>query len=326
MLRFRKLSVVLAWAFGIVCSYPLPSAAQDYPSRPVRVLVGYAAGGVVDSIARLYAEELSRRLGQPFVIDNLPGAFMQRPSEAVMRAPPDGYTLMVGTDEMVMWPYLKSDYKFRLPGDFSPIAPMAKTWTVFAIKAGLSAKSFPDFIEYAKQNPGMIRYGSSGTGGVLHVAVELLKLKTGLDLVHVPYRSGAQSVTDLLAGQIEMNSMGLASARALDPARAHAIAQTGPRRHPMLAEVPTTAELGLPDIRIEPWFFLVGPANMPASIVNKLNAELAAIAGTESFRHKLEQIGFVADSANPKEFVARLQSESDRWKQLIPAMGLKITN
>jgi len=300
-----------------------PALADDYPARPIRILVGYAAGGVVDIIACMYAKELTTRLGQSVIVDNVASGYMQRATETALRSEPDGYTLLIGTNEMLMWPYLRDDYRFRMLTDFAPVATMAKNWTVFAINNKLPAKSFSEFIEYAKKNPGKLKYGSSGVGGVLHIVGELLKQKTGIDMVHVPYRSGSQSVTDLLAGQIDMASIGVASSRSLDPARAHVIAQTGPTRHPMLPDVPTTAELGLPEVRITPWFFLLGQKDIPKPVIARLSTEMNAISQTAAFRQQLEKIGFVAEPMTHEEFVAGLNAEATRWKAVIPTMGLR---
>ena len=162
--------------------------------------------------------------------------------------------------------------------DYVPVALVTTSWTVFAIYPGLPAQTLPEFISYAKANPGKLRYGSGGVGGALHIAVEMLKLKTGIDLIHVPYRGGGQAATDAMSGQIEMVSMGLASARVAEGGKLRILAQTGPSRHPLFPDVPTTAEYGLPDVRMDTWFGVVAPPGTPDAIVARLDRAVADVA------------------------------------------------
>ena len=210
-------------------------------------------------IGRLYAERLSERLGQPIVVDNRPGAMTQLATDVLTHADPDGYTLMLGPSELVMLPFLKKDYPFDPTRDITPVALVTTSWTLFAVYPGLPMKTLPEFIDYAKARPGKLRYGSGGVGGALHIAVEMLKLKTGIDMIHVPYRGGEQDATDAMAGQIDMASIGLASGRVAEGGKLRLLAQTGPKRHPLYPDVPTTAEYGLPDVRMDTWFGLIAP-------------------------------------------------------------------
>ncbi len=192
---------------------PLRGHADDYPSRPIHLIITTPAGSLVDVLGRLYAEAMSARLGQPIVVDNRSGGMTMLGTDVLSHADPDGYTLMIGPSELTMLPFLKKDYRYEPNKDYTPVALVTSSWTVFAIYPGLPVKTLPEFIAYAKANPGKLRYGSGGVGGALHIAVEELKLKTGIDLVHVPYRGGGQAATDAMAGQIDMVSLGLASAR-----------------------------------------------------------------------------------------------------------------
>jgi tripartite-type tricarboxylate transporter receptor subunit TctC len=318
----RLVATTVATALIVTTQGKALCADGDYPRRPIRVLVGYAAGGVVDVVGRLFASELSIRLGQPVFIENLPGAFMQRPSEIVSRATPDGYTLMIGTSEMTMWPYLRKSYRFQLSSDFTPVSMLANNWTVFASYPGLPVTSLPEFVAYAKQNPGKLRYGSSGAGGVLHVVVELLKQSAGVDIIHVPYRGGSQTLQDLMAGNIELASVGLPSAQVAEGGRLRILAQAGPRRHSRLPDVPTTAEVGYPEVHVEPWFSLLGPPNLPSAIVNRLDTEIRAISDSADFNAKLEKIGFASSYMPHDKFVDYISDDLRRWKDLIPTMGI----
>jgi tripartite-type tricarboxylate transporter receptor subunit TctC len=300
--------------------------AQDYPARPIRLIITSPAGSLVDVLGRLIADELGTRVGQTVVVDNRPGAMTQVGADALNRAPADGYTLMIGTSEMSMLPALKKGYRYDPLKDFTPIALVATSWTVFAINPAGPAQTLTDFVAYAKANPGRLRYGSGGVGGALHVAVEMLKLKTGIDLVHVPYRGGAQAATDAISGQIELVSMGLASARVAEGGKLRVLAQTGPRRHPMFADVPTTAELGLPEVRMETWFGLIAPPNTPDAIVHKLVGAIEVGVQQQSFRQKLFDIGCDIALKPPAEFAAFISADRDRWSRLIPAMGISLAD
>ena len=224
---------------------PSRGRADDYPSRPIHLIVTSPAGSLVDVIGRLVAQGLGERLGQPVVVDNRPGAMTQLGTDVLVHADPDGYTLMIGPSELAILPFEKKGYPYDPTKDITPIALMTTSWTMFAIYPKLPPQTLPEFIAYAKANPGKLHYGTNGVGGALHLAVEMLKLKTGIDIVHVPYRGGEQAATDAMAGQIEMVSMGLASARVAQGGKLRVLAQTGPTRHPLFPDVPTTAEYGL---------------------------------------------------------------------------------
>jgi tripartite-type tricarboxylate transporter receptor subunit TctC len=247
-------------------------------------------------------------------------------SDALNRAPADGYTLMIGTSELTMLPFLKKGYRYDPLKDFTPIALVATSWTVFAVNPAVPANTLAEFIAYAKANPGRVRYGSGGVGGSLHIAVEMLKLKTGADLVHVPYRGGSQAAADAISGQIEMVSMGLASARVAEGGKLRILAQTGPSRHPMFADVPTTGEFGLPDVRMDTWFGLIAPPNTPEPVVSQLARAIETGLQQQSFREKLFRIGCEAVWKSPADFAAFIAADGDKWSKLIPAMGISLAD
>jgi tripartite-type tricarboxylate transporter receptor subunit TctC len=197
---------------------------------------------------------------------------------------------------------------------------------VFAVNPAVPANSLTEFIAYAKANPGRVRYGSGGVGGALHIAVEMLKLKTGIDLVHVPYRGGAQAAADAISGQIEMVSMGLASARVAEGGKLRLLAQAGPGRHPMFADVPTTAEFGLPDVRMDTWFGLIAPPNTPDAIVEQVARAIGAGLQQKTFRERLFAIGCDVAWRPPPDFAAFITAERDKWSKLIPAMGIALAD
>ena len=296
--------------------------AQDYPSRPIKLLIHTPAGSLVDVLGRLIAQDLGDRLGQSIVVDNRPGAATQIAVETLVRTPPDGYTLMINTSEATMLPFLKKSYRYDAIKDFTPIALAVTSWTVFAVNPKVPANTLPELIAYSKTHTGGVRYGSGGIGGALHIAVEMLKLKSGGQFVHVPYRGGAQAATDAISGQIEMVSMGLASTRVAANGQLRILAQTGPSRHPMLPDVPTTAEVGLPDVRMDTWFGLVGPPNMPNEIVTRLTRELDVVLKQPALQDKLSKAGLAIDFRPGAQFISFMAGETKRWEQLIPAIGI----
>jgi tripartite-type tricarboxylate transporter receptor subunit TctC len=316
---FRCVRLLLAAAALLASG---AAQAQDYPNRPIRLLIHTPPGSLVDTLGRILGADLGERLGQSLIIDTKPGAATMLAAEQLNRAPPDGYTLMVNTSEATMLPFLKRSYRYDPIKDFTPIALAVTSWTVFAVHPKVPANTLLELIAYSKSHPGGVRYGSGGTGGVLHIAVEMLKLKSGGNFVHVPYRGGAQAATDAISGQIEMVSMGLASTRVAEGGKLRVLAQTGPSRHPMLPEVPTTAEAGLPDVRMDTWFGLVGPPGMPRDVIERISRELAVVARQPAFRDKLARLGLAVDFRPGDEFIVFMAEDTKKWRELIPAMGI----
>jgi tripartite-type tricarboxylate transporter receptor subunit TctC len=301
---------------------PLTLRAEDYPTRPIHLEVGFAPGGVADTIARLYAKELTVRMGQSVIVDNMPSAYNMKPTEMVSRATPDGYYIMLGSSDMLMLPYMKKNYRYRFDRDFTPIASLASSWTVFAVNSDLPVKTLQDFVDYAKARKGAVSYGSGGIGTPMHIAAELLEMQSHIELIHVPYQSGAASLTDLLGGRIAMSSMGLASAKSVEGANLRVLAQAGDRRHPLFPDVPTIAEAGYPDASLEYWFGLFGPAKLPSNVIHVLDATLKDISTDAAFQKLLVQVGMTADFRSSEDFGRYIQEESKRWEQLVPAIGL----
>ena len=301
-------------------AFPAAAVAQDYPTRPIKLLIHTPPGSLVDVLGRLVGQELSDRLGQSLIIDNRVGGATIIAVEQLKNSPPDGYTLMINTSEATMLPFLKKSYRTDPIEDFTPIALVVTSWTVFAVNPKVPANTLPELVAYSKSHP--VRYGSGGTGGALHIAGEMLKLKSGGNFVHVPYRGGAQAATDAISGQIEMVSMGLASTRVADSGQLKILAQAGPSRHPMLPEVPTTAEAGMPEVRMDTWFGLVGPPGMPKEVVTRINRELVAIVKEPAFQDKLAKLGLAVDYRPDAAFISFMADDTKKWRELIPAMGI----
>jgi len=319
----RRSAICLA---ALLAVGPLPASADDYPNHPIRLLIHTPPGSLVDTLGRIVGQELSERLGQSVVPDNRPGAASMIAVEQLVRAPADGYTLLINAPESTMLPVLKKSYHYDPVKDFTPIALVVTSWTVFAINPNVPAQTLPELVAYSKSHPGGVRYGSGGVGGALHIVVEMLKQKSGGNFVHVPYRGGAQAATDAISGQIEMVSMGLASTRVASGGKLRILAQTGPRRHPILPDVPTTAELGMPEVRMETWFGLAGPSGMPKEIVARLNRELAVIVKKQEFQDKLTKLGMAVDYKPGDTFRTFLGAEARKWKELLPKLAIPVAD
>jgi tripartite-type tricarboxylate transporter receptor subunit TctC len=318
--RMLRRAGVLAAALGCLGLGPIAAQAQDYPSRPIRLIIHTPPGSLVDVLGRLVGQELSQRLNQSIVADNRTGGATMIAVEQLIHSPPDGYTLMISTSEATMQPFLKKTYRYDPIKDFTPVALLVTSWTVFAVNPKVPAGTLQELVAFSKDHP--VRYGSGGIGGVLHIAGEMLKLKSGGNFVHVPYRGGAQAATDAISGQIEMVSMGLASTRVAESGQLKILAQAGPSRHPMLPDVPTTGEAGYPDVQMNTWFGLAGPPGMPKEVVARLDKELAAVMADQAFRDKLAKLGMAAEFKPAAGFVSYLTDDSRRWQELIPAMGI----
>jgi tripartite-type tricarboxylate transporter receptor subunit TctC len=317
---------VLATILALITAASLAASAEDYPTHPIKLLIHTPAGSLVDVLGRIVGQDLGDRLGQPFIADNRPGAASMIAVEQLIRAPADGYTLLINAPEAMMLPVLKRSYHYDPIKDFTLIALVVTSWTVFAANPKVPANTLPELIAYSKSHPGGVRYGSGGVGGALHIVVEMLKQKTGGNFVHVPYRGGAQAATDAISGQIDMVSMGLASTRVAEGGKLKILAQTGPRRHPILPDVPTTAELGLPEVRMDTWFGLVGPPNIPKPIVDRINREIAVVVKQPAFQDKLTKLGLAVDYRPDAEFKAYMVDEAKKWQALLPKLDIPVAD
>jgi tripartite-type tricarboxylate transporter receptor subunit TctC len=299
--------------------------ADAYPSKPVKVIVPFAAGGATDIIGRFVADRLGRELGQTFVVDNRAGANGAIGAEAVARSPADGYSLLVvtaGTHAIN-----KSLYK-SLPydpvKDFTHVALVANAPNAVVVHPSVPAKTIPELIAYAKQNPGKLYFGSAGSGSTLHLSGELFNTMAGVELVHVPYKGGSAAIVDLLGGRIQMMFDSISPALPnIQAGRTRVLAVTGSKRTSILPDVPTVAEAGLPGYVATAWFGIVGPANMPPDVTKKLNAAINKIIATDEARAQLTKLGGEPFIASPEEFRAHVQTEVAKWAKVVEASGAK---
>ena len=313
----------LHWAAGAAL-LPVVSRrawSETYPSRPVRMLVGFPAGNAPDIIARLVGQGLSDRLGQQFVIENRPGAASNIATEAALSAPADGYTLLLIVLTNVFNATLYSNLKFNFMRDIAPVAAIADAPYLVVVNPSFPAKTIPELIAYAKANPGKINYASGGNGSSSHVFGELLKKMADVDLVHVPYRSSF--MPDLLAGQVQMtiNPIPQASEYVAN-GKLRGLAVTTAERLPALADMPTVAEF-VPGYVATGWYGLCVPRNTPAEIVNTLNAAMNAALADPKAKARLLALGVEAMTMTPSQFGKFVAADFEKWAKVIKSAGIK---
>jgi tripartite-type tricarboxylate transporter receptor subunit TctC len=297
--------------------------AQTYPTRPVRLVVGAPAGGGFDIVARLMGQWLSERLGQPFVIDNRPGAGGNIGTEAVVRAPSDGYTLLLVTAASAINATLYEKLSFNLSHDIVPVAGIADVPEVMVVNPSLPAKTVPEFIAYAKANPGKLSMASGGNGTPSHVAGELFKMMTGTNMVHVPYRGLSPALTDLLGGQVQVAFGGLPSSiEHIRTGKLRALAVTTATRSEALPDIPTLGDF-VPGYEASMWYGIGAPRNTPAEIVDKLNKEINAALADPKMNARLADLGGVALPGSPAEFGKLIADETEKWAKVIKFAGIK---
>jgi len=302
----------------------LPAAAQDYPTRPVRLIVPFAPGGSADVFGRFIAQRLQESLGQNFVVDNRPGGGSVIGTDAVAKAAPDGYTLLVMSNAHTVNESLIPNKPFALMRDFAPVAPINASDLVLVTRAGLPFYTLADLIKAAKARPGSMSYASSGPGTPYHMAGELFKAMAGISLVHIPYKGSAGARTDVLGGQLEMMFDAIPTmSEHVRSGKVKALATTGGKRSAILPDVPTMDEAGVPGYEATLWLGLMAPKGTPAAIVNKLNAEIAKITGNAEVRRTWAAQGTAALTMNTDEFTRYLNEDIAKWARVVKISGAK---
>jgi tripartite-type tricarboxylate transporter receptor subunit TctC len=316
------LRLLLALA-AIAASFTLH--AQDWPTRPVKIIAPFAPGGTADTLGRLVAKSLSEQLKESFVVENRAGAGGVVGSEFVAKSPPDGYTLVIsGIASHVIAPLLPGGTPYDPLKDFTHIALIGGPPAVFAVDPKLPAKTLKEFVALAKAKPGKLTYGSPGPGTQGQLVAEHFKRLAGIDVVHVPYKGAAQAVADLMGGQINAVSTTLSTASGqIRGGRARALAISSEKRLPDYPDIPTFAEQGYPDLIATVWFSLSGPANLPPEIVEKLNAEVRRALETTQVRQRMRHEGILPNRLDAKEFTAFVADELRRWGPIVRASGAK---
>jgi tripartite-type tricarboxylate transporter receptor subunit TctC len=312
-------------AAGAAALFALPhiARAQVYPSRPVRLIVPFAPGGATDIVARLIGQWMSEHLGQPFVIDNRPGAGGNLGAEAVVKAQPDGYTILMASTTNAINATLYDNLNFNFIRDIAPVAGIMRYPYVMVVTPSLPAKTVPEFIAYAKANPHKLNMASPGNGSPNHVSGELFKMMTGVDMVHVPYRSGGPALTDLLGGQVQvMFPATVSSIEYIRGGRLRALAVTTATRWDALPEISTVSEF-VPGYEASNWFGICAPNATPVAIVDKLNNEVNAALADHKIKARLADLGSVPLSLSPADFGKLIAEETEKWAKVIRAANIK---
>jgi tripartite-type tricarboxylate transporter receptor subunit TctC len=298
-------------------------SAQAYPARPVRLIIGYPPGGSADITARLTGQWLSERLGQPVVIESRPGAATNLATEAVVRAPPDGYTLLLVAPANAINATLYDKLNFDSLRDLAPVAGIIRFPNVVVVNPSLPIKTIPELIAYAKANPGKLNMASSGNGSTIHMSGELFKMITGINMVHVPYRGGAPALTDLISGQVHVMFDNVpTSAEHVKAGRLRGLAVTSAARSEVLPELPTVADF-VPGYEASAWYGLGAPKNTPADVIEKVNKEINAILADATPKARFAELGASLLPGSPADFGKLLAEETEKWGKVVKFAGVK---
>lgn len=302
-----------------------PASAQDYPTKPVRMIVGYPPGGVVDILGRVVAERLSERLGQTVIVENHPGASGIVGNRVAAQAEGDGYTLLMGYfSTLAVHPSLYKDLPYDPVKDYAPIGRIATTPLILVVSPKVQANNLRELIDLAKSRPGRLNYGATGNGSGAHLAAELLKQLAGIQMTQIPYKGSAPALTDLQGDHIQVLFDALPSALPLvNGGKLRAFAVTGATRSALVPDVPTVAESGFPNYQFAPWLGLLAPQGTPPAIVERLNTELNAVLAMPEVAKKLTPLGYQLKGSSPQEFAAFIKSERARWAKFIADAGIK---
>ncbi len=323
--NFRRQWLQAALLAAGAAVFSVGAQAQAYPTKPIRLVVPFTPGGVTDTSGRLIAEQLSRRLGQQVIVDNRPGASGNIGTQQVAAAEPDGHTLLLGFDgTLVINPHVFPKVGFDTLKDFAPIGKIGDAVLILVAHPNFQAKTLKDVIALSKSQAGGLSYGTSGTGGTPHIAGELLRQRTGANLVHVPYKGGGQAMTDVLGGNIPLVYTAVAGAVShAKSGKLHAVAVSSAQRAPSLPEVPTFIEAGLNDFDINSWVGLLAPAKTPRAIVDKLNTELNAVLNDPVVRERLLTLGITASPGGPERFGRDMARDLSRYAAVVKAANIK---
>jgi tripartite-type tricarboxylate transporter receptor subunit TctC len=322
----RGISMSVALAVSLAALTVRVGAQDAYPSKPIRLVVTTAAGGALDLVARTTAERLSESLGQPLIIENLPAGNGSIAAGQIAKANPDGYTIMMSVDStLTVNPHLYKNLPYDPFKDFAPVSIVTQLPLVLVTGAASKATNVRELIALAKANPGKLNYASTGIGTQLHIGMELFKLVTKTDIVHVPYRGTTGAMADLLGGRIEMVLIGQSSAKAqAEAGKVRILGIASPKRSPLMPNVPTMAEAGVPGYEVSSWFAMLAPAKTPKAIVARLSAEIKKAAQHPKFIAALTSQGMEILATTPEQMQEAMMTTSKKWGDVITATGTTI--
>jgi tripartite-type tricarboxylate transporter receptor subunit TctC len=319
----RRKFLHLAAGAAVLPVVPRFARAQAYPTRPVRIVVPYVAGGPAELLARLFGQWLSERLGQPFIVENRAGAGGNIGTEVVVRAAPDGYTLLLVTTANAVNASLYPKLNYDFLRDIAPVAGLIRVPAVLEVNPVVPAKSVPEFIAYAKANPGKLNMGSAGIGTIQHVTGELFKMMANVDMLHVPYRGQAPAMTDLLGGQVQVMFDGMAASIGhIKGGAVRALAVTTAKRAEALPDLPTVGDF-LPGFEASAWYGVAAPGNAPSEVIDKLNKEINAAFAAPTIKERLSELGGVVLAGSPAAFGKILAEETEKWRKVVLAANIK---
>jgi tripartite-type tricarboxylate transporter receptor subunit TctC len=311
------------FAAGVAALSTRLASAQIYRSQPVHVMVGYPPGGAADIISRLIGQWLSERLGQPFVTENRPGAGSNIATETVVKAPPDGQTLLLASTANAINATLYQKLNFNFIGEIAPVAGIARGPNVMVVNPSVPAKTVPEFIAHAKANPGKVNMASAGNGSPQHVAGELFKMMTSVNMIHVPYRGGSPALVDLLGGQVQVYFATVASSiEYIKAGKLNALAVTSASRSEALPDTPTVSEF-VPGYEASSWYGVGAPRNTDVKIIARLNKEVGAALTDPQMKSRFADLGFSALACSPAEFGKFIAEDTEKWGKVIRAANIR---
>ena len=317
--------IFLKSLFFLAALLPALALAQAFPSKPVRLIVGFPAGGPADIFGRSLAQGMAAELGQPVVVENVSGVGGVIGVDRVAKSAPDGYTLCINSaSPLVIAPYSLSTLPYDAKKDFAFITLVVRVPEVLAVHPSMPVNSLAELIAYAKANPGKVNFGSAGSGSITHLAGELLKAEAKVDLVHIPYKGAAPAVTDLVGGQVQMGIFDvpilLSHIRA---GKLRALAITSAKRAPSLPEVPTTAETNLPNVNSDNWYGLIAAAATPPEVLKRLHAAATNALRSAAVMEQYSKVGGIASPSSPRDYAMFIAAEQAKWSRIVTAIGFK---
>jgi tripartite-type tricarboxylate transporter receptor subunit TctC len=319
-----KIKMAVTAAGLAAASLTAGAIAQSYPSKPVRMLVAFPAGGSADIVARVLGQRLSESVGQNFIIDNRPGAGGNLAFEALAKADPDGYTILNSTPGIVINPSLYRKVNFRIE-DFVAVSLVGEAPLLIMAHPSVPANTIPELVRLAKAKPGAIRYASAGNGSSSHLASEVFRQMAGIDMLHVPYKGGGPAFQDVIGGQVELTALPIAESMPnVRARRVKALGQTGARRSSVAPDVPTLDESGIKGYAVTTWYVVFGPAKMSRELVTRLHGEIDKVLKQPETQTKLREVGVDIIGSNPEQAAAFVKAEYEKWAKLIQASGAKV--